>query len=80
MTAVTDYGKVIDMERSKKITAHVPAALLRRACAATGKGVTETVRLGLGLIAAARAQDELRRLRGKVRLGVDLEKLRTDRP
>ena len=37
----------------QKITAHVPADVLRRAQAATGKGITETVRLGLDLLARA---------------------------
>ncbi len=67
------------MTKTQKITAHLPAALLRRACAATGKGVTETLRLGLDLLAAARAQDELRGLRGKLRLGIEIETLRRDR-
>lgn len=63
----------------QKITAHVPAALLRRAQAATGKGVTETVRLGLDLLAAAKAAEELRRRRGTLRLEIDLAELRRDR-
>ncbi|MGQ0663522.1 MAG: hypothetical protein ACT4P2_08015 [Pseudomonadota bacterium] len=67
------------MNKVKKITAHVPAALLRRARVATGKGITETVRLGLDLLASAKAAQELRRLRGKVRLDLDLAELRRDR-
>lgn len=63
----------------QKITAHVPADLLRRATAATGKGITETVRLGLDLIASREAARGLRRLRGKLRLDVDLAELRRDR-
>lgn len=67
------------MEIRRKITAHVPARLLEKAQAATGKGVTETVRLGLGLIASAKAQEELLKWRGKVRLDLDLKELRRDR-
>ena len=67
------------MNETQKITAHVPAQLLRRAQAATGKGITETVRLGLDLLASAKAAEELRRLRGKVRLDIDLVELRRDR-
>ena len=67
------------MEKTQKITAHVPVDLLRRARAATGKGVTETVREGLDRLASAKAAEELRRLRGKVRLDLDLAKLRRDR-
>ena len=67
------------MARTRKITAHVPVELLQRAQEATGKGVTETVRRGLDLLVAAEAADELRRLRGKVRLDIDLAELRRDR-
>lgn len=67
------------MSDMQKITAHVPADLLRRAKAATGKGTTETIRLGLDLLAAAKAAEELRRLRGKVRFDFDLADLRRDR-
>ncbi len=67
------------MEKTQKITAHVPVDSLRRARAATGKGITETVRRGLELLASAAAASELRRLRGKVHLDLDLAALRRDR-
>ena len=67
------------MEMTQKITAHVPVNLLRRAQDATGKGITETVRLGLGLLASAKAADRLRHLRGKLRLDLDVAELRRDR-
>ncbi|MBI2585286.1 MAG: hypothetical protein HYW28_05355 [Rhodospirillales bacterium] len=67
------------MRKVRKITARVPADLLWRARLATGKGITETVRLGLDLLASAEAAQELRRLRGKVRLDLDLAELRRDR-
>ena len=67
------------MNKTQKITAHIPIESLRRATAATGKGITETVRLGLDLIASAKAAEELRRLRGKMRLGLDVAELRRDR-
>jgi len=41
--------------------------------------VTETVRQGLSLVAASRAFDKLRRMRGTVRLAIDLDELREDR-
>lgn len=63
----------------RKITLEVPEDLLERAMEATGEGVTRTVRRGLELVAAGRAYDELRQLRGKVKLGLDLEALREDR-
>ncbi len=67
------------MGEARKITVEIPSELLETALAATGKGITQTVRRGLELVAAGRAYEELRRLRGKVRLGVELEALREDR-
>ncbi len=67
------------MSDTQKVTAHVPVELLRRAKAATGKGTTETIRLGLDLLAASKAAQEVRRLRGTVRLDLDLTELRSDR-
>jgi hypothetical protein len=67
------------MVKMQKITAHVPEELLRRAQAETGKGITETVRLGLDLLASAKAAERLRGLRGKLRLDLDLAELRRDR-
>jgi hypothetical protein len=67
------------MAARRKITLEVPEDLLERALAASGEGVTATVRRGLELVAAGRAYEELRRLRGKVKLGIDLEALREDR-
>jgi hypothetical protein len=69
----------LEMAETRKITLEVPEDLLERAMAASGAGITETVRRGLTLVAAGRAYEELRRLRGKVRFGIDLEALREDR-
>ncbi len=67
------------MLATRKITAHIPEPLLRKAQAATGKGITETVKEGLHMLASAKAAEKLRELRGKVPLDVDLESLRLDR-
>lgn len=67
------------MTGKRKITLEVPEALLDRALVASGEGLTQTVRRGLELVAAGRAYDELRSLRGMPRLGIDLERLREDR-
>jgi len=64
---------------NRKITVEVPDSLLARAQAASGKGVTATVRDGLRLMAAAEAYRGLRRLRGKVKLAVAFDRLREDR-
>lgn len=67
------------MSAAKKITVHVPAELLARARRTTGRGITETVRQGLQLVAAGEACAGLRRLRGEIALDLDLDRLREDR-
>jgi hypothetical protein len=67
------------MDKQRKITVHIPKDLLHKAQQSTGKGITETIRQGLSLIAAGRAYEELRKLRGKVKFGVSLGKIRDDR-
>jgi hypothetical protein len=67
------------MEATLKVTVELPRELLRRARRSTGEGITATVRRGLELVAARSVYQELRRLRGKVRLSLDLEALRADR-
>ena len=66
------------MAMTQKITVHVPSDLLSKARKSTGRGITETVRQGLRLVAAADAYRSLRALRGKVPISIDLEKLRED--
>lgn len=66
------------MKPQKKITVHIPEDLLRRALDSSGKGLTATVRQGLELVAAGRAYEQLRQLRGKVRFSIDLKALRED--
>jgi hypothetical protein len=67
------------MGAARKVTVQLPEALLRKAQRSTGEGVTATIRRGLELVAAEHAQEELRRLRGKVAFSIDLRKLRADR-
>jgi hypothetical protein len=67
------------MAFTQKVTIEVPAELLRRARRSTGEGITATVRRGLELVAARGAYQKLRRLRGQVRLSLDVEALRQDR-
>lgn len=62
--------------RLKKFTIQVPEDLLARATAASGEGITPTIRRSLELMAASTAYAKLRRLRGKVKFGIKLEKLR----
>jgi len=66
------------MKPQRKITVHVPEDLMQRALDSSGKGLTATVRQGLELVAAGRAYQQLRQLRGKVRFSIDLKALRED--
>ena len=67
------------MGAARKITVEIPSELLRKAQKSTGAGVTATIRRGLELVAASRAYEELRRLRGRVKFSVDWRRLREDR-
>jgi hypothetical protein len=67
------------MESTRKVTVELPDELLRRAQRTTGARITATIRRGLELVAAGRAYEELRQLRGKVALSIDIEKLRGGR-
>lgn len=67
------------MPDTRKVTVHLPAALLERAQQATGDGVTATIRRGLQILAAADAYATLLALKGKVHLNLDLDELREDR-
>jgi hypothetical protein len=67
------------MEPTQRITVEIPTPLLERAQLATGRGVTATVREGLQLVAAGRAYEELRRMKGKLRFGRTARQLRSDR-
>ena len=64
---------------TRKITVEIEEDLVDRALRSSGEGVTATVRQGLELVAAGRAYEGLRALRGKIRLSLDLERLREDR-
>ena len=65
--------------KAQKVTVHVDRDLLRRARKQTGEGVSATVRHGLELVAASRAYDRLRALRGKISFSLDVKTLREDR-
>ena len=67
------------MANTAKVTVELPADLLARARRNTNRGITATIRQGLELVAAARAADELRALRGKVKFSLTLHRLREDR-
>jgi hypothetical protein len=64
---------------TRKITVEIPQDLLEKAQEASGSGITQTIRTGLQLLAASRAYDNLRQLRGKVRFSRTWEELKDDR-
>jgi hypothetical protein len=62
----------------QKVTVLLPRELLTRATAATGQGLTATIRQGLESVAAAAAYERLRLLRGKVKFSINVDELRED--
>ena len=67
------------MRTSRKVTVELPAELLQKAQQASGRGITQTIRTGLELVAASRTYERLRQLRGKVRFSRTFEELKDDR-
>jgi hypothetical protein len=67
------------MASARKITVEVPPDLLEKAQRASGSGITQTVRVGLQLVAASHAYVRLSQLRGKVRFSRTLAELKADR-
>lgn len=63
----------------KKVTVFLAKDQLAKAQATTGEGITRTIREGLELLAAGKAYDRLRSLRGQVQFAHDAKALRTDR-
>jgi hypothetical protein len=61
----------------KKITIEVPADLLERATAASGQGITPTIRCGLEFVTSSAAYARLRQMKGKVEFSIRLSDLFT---
>lgn len=66
-------------KQTQKVTAHIPVDLLQEAQAATGKGITETLKIALSQLAHAGAYESLRKMRGKVKFSIDVDDLRKDK-
>jgi hypothetical protein len=58
---------------SRRVTANLPKDLLGEACRATGKGITETLVEGLERVRRSGAAVKARKLKGRIKLDVDLE-------
>lgn len=65
--------------QTQKVTAHLPVKLLQEAQEATGKGLTETLKIALVQLSQAHAYDGLRQLRGKVEFTIDVNELRKEK-
>ncbi len=57
----------------RRVTANLPVDLLRKACAVTGEGITETLTRGLEMVRRSASADRARSLRGTIDLRLDLE-------
>jgi hypothetical protein len=67
------------MSEMRKITVQVPESLLEKAQAFTGTGVTQTVTAALKRLASVQAQQELLKLRGKIKFSMTYDDLKHDR-
>ncbi|HEX8818242.1 MAG TPA: hypothetical protein VF753_22320 [Terriglobales bacterium] len=67
------------METARKVTIELPQELLDKAQKASGTGITQTVRIGLQLVAASRTYASLRQFRGRVRFSRTAAELKADR-
>ncbi|MBI2027153.1 MAG: hypothetical protein HYS98_05040 [Deltaproteobacteria bacterium] len=65
--------------QNKKYTIELEESLVKSAVKATGKNFTDTVRQGLKIVAAARAYQELSKMRGAFDLELDVKGLRKDK-
>ncbi len=59
-------------QKTRKVTANLPADVLDRALAVTGKGLTPTIVLGLLELERQGHRSALRALRGRIRFDLDL--------
>lgn len=64
---------------AKKITVEIPEELLEKAMAKTKKGLTETVRQGLALLAESSTYKNLKNLKGKAEFQLTWQELKEDR-
>lgn len=67
------------MSAAKKITVEINSELLEKAMGQTQKGLTETIRQGLMLLAESSTYRKLKSLKGKGHTDLDWKKLKEDR-
>ncbi len=56
----------------RRVTANLPAKLLKEACQVSGGGITETLVEGLTLVKRRAAAGKAAKLRGRLKLAIDL--------
>lgn len=61
------------MNATRRITANIPLGLLEEAQRVTGQGITETLLTGLQLVKRSAAAAKAARLKGRLRLDIDIE-------
>ena len=61
------------MKKSKRITANLPADLLRDATQVTARGITDTIVYGLQLVKRTSAYEKAQKLKGKLNIDIDLD-------
>ncbi len=61
------------MEKIKRITANLPESLIRQATSITGKNLTDTLIEGLQMVKRTAAFEKAQKLKGKLKLEIDLE-------
>ncbi|MFN0062985.1 MAG: hypothetical protein ACKVPX_10765 [Myxococcaceae bacterium] len=64
------------MNKPRRVTANLPARLLREACEVTGEGITETLVEGLERVRRSGAAKKAAALKGKLTLKIDLDSSR----
>jgi hypothetical protein len=67
------HGRMISKPKTRRITANLPTELLEEACQISGAGVTETITRGLYLIKHGATLAKASRLRGRLKLDLDLQ-------
>lgn len=67
------YAGMTQKHGIRRVTANLPAGLLEEARRVSGAGVTETLKQGLSLITRGAALTKASRLRGRLKLDVDLQ-------
>jgi hypothetical protein len=73
---ISHIGIIIMVMTTRRVTANLPGDLLDAAQEVTGKGITETIIEGLQQVQRRRFFERAMKLRGKLRLRVDLEESR----